>query len=198
MKKILFVIVLSIFLFIPSHKLYSLVDKEEYEHMNLEESLKDEEIEKEFTNYSETSDQVTIYLFRGKGCSYCKSFLTYINSIVEEYGKYFKLVSFEVWYDNNNAELMDEVADFLDEPAGGVPYIVIGDEVFPGYSDRYNESIINAIIESYENKEKYDVFEEMNKTTKENKNTSSVSVIIWNFLFVTSSTVIILLFINSK
>jgi len=198
MKKILFVILLSIFLFIPSHKLYSLVDKEEYEHMNLEESLKDEEIEKEFTNYSETSDQVTIYLFRGKGCSYCKSFLTYINSIVEEYGKYFKLVSFEVWYDNNNAELMDEVADFLDEPAGGVPYIVIGDEVFPGYSDRYNESIINAIIESYENKEKYDVFEEMNKTTKENKNTSSVSVIIWNFLFVTSSTVIILLFINSK
>ena len=74
--------------------------KEQYKTLNLEETLAEEGIEKKFSNYKETDDQITIYMFRGKGCAYCKKFLEFLNGITEEYGKYFKLVSFESWYND--------------------------------------------------------------------------------------------------
>lgn len=117
--------------------------------MNLDSTLNDESIEKKYSNYNETDDQITIYLFRGKGCGYCKAFLTFLSSITQEYGKYFKLKSFEVWYNENNSALMNEVAKYLNEPAEGVPYIVIGDKVFAGYTTAYDEDIKTAITNLY-------------------------------------------------
>lgn len=200
-NKILLIITLCL-LFIPINTFAAVGvgAGDEYKSMNLEKSLADEGIEPAFSNYKETDKQATIYLFRGKGCSYCRSFLTYINSIVDEYGDYFKVVSYEVWYDSKNADLMNEVSQFLGSPASGVPYIVIGDQVFPGYTESYNEGIKNAIMELYKSKEKYDVFAEMKKAESKNSNSSisSTTAIIWNFVFVTIGTSIVLGFINNK
>lgn len=171
---------------------------EEYQSMNLLEILEDEGIEPEFSNYKETEDQAVIYLFRGKGCSFCKSFIEYLNSITEEYGKYFKVVSYETWNDSNNKKLSKEVSNFLDEDASGVPFIIIGDESFLGYTSQYDEGIIEAIMDLYESKERYDVFEEMAKGPSEGKSVSSTSVIIWNLVFVTISTGIIMVFVQHK
>lgn len=171
---------------------------DDYVSMNLLEALEDEGIEPEFSNYKENDNQAVIYLFRGKGCSFCRSFLEYINSITEEYGKYFKVVSYETWKDSSNASLLKKVSNFLDEPAGGVPYVVIGDKVFPGYASQYNEDIIDAIMELYESDERYDVFEEMEKPTTEGNSVSSTAVIIWNLVFVTISTCVILAFVQHK
>lgn len=134
-----------------------------YHTLNLEEALKDDEIDYELNNYKETKDQINIYLFRGKGCGYCKLFLEYVaNDLVNKYGNYFKLVSFEVWYDEDNRELMNQVADFMGDSVTGVPYIIIGDQTFLGYSSDYNSSIESAITSLYNSKNRYDVFEEMN------------------------------------
>ena len=200
-NKVLLIITLCLLL-IPIHT-YAAVGKgagDEYVSTNLEKTLAEEGIEPVFSSYKENDKQATIYLFRGKGCSYCHSFLTYINSIVDEYGDYFKIVSYEVWYDTKNSELMKEVSSFLGSPATGVPYIIIGDQVFPGYAEHYNEGIKKAIMDLYESKDKYDVFEEMkkDKTKNSNSSASSIVVVILNSLSVVLGTSIVLIFINNK
>lgn len=191
MKKILSIILVG-FILIST----PLVQAKTYNTMNLEESLTQEGIEHDLSNYKETDDQAIIYLFRGNGCGFCKNFLTFLNSIVGDYGKYFKVVSYEVWQDSNNEELMEEVAEFLGTSVGGVPFIVIGDQYFPGYTSSYDETIKNAIMEQYENKNSYDVMEELAKS--KNKLDSSVVIILWNFVFIAGAVTIILLYINSK
>ena len=108
-------------------------------------------------------DQAIIYMFRGKGCGYCKKFLTFLSSISKEYGKYFKLVSYEVWYEENNHTLMQTVASYLNKEAGGVPFIVIGDKVFEGYAEIYDEDIKSAIMNLYDTKksDRYDVLKKI-------------------------------------
>ena len=133
------------------------IDLSKYNTLNLTQTLDDEEIAKEFKNYEETDDQVTIYMFRGKGCGYCRAFINFINSITTEYGDKFKLVSFEAWYDKENSLLLDEISTFMGEKATGVPYIIIGDKVFPGYASNYDEDIKKEITTLYNSKDRYDV-----------------------------------------
>ena len=161
----------------------------DYKTLNLDEALTEEEIEHDFSNYKESDKQVTIYLFRGKGCAYCRAFLTHLNDIVDDMGKYFKVVSFEVWNDANNAELMDEVNEFLNAKANGIPFYIIGDKTFVGYGESYDEDIKAAIMDAYNSKDKYDVFKEMNKPLP--KEISNSTVLIWTIVLIVISTTII-------
>ena len=114
------------------------------------------------------NDKITIYMFRGKGCGYCRSFLTFLSNINEEYGKYFELESYEVWYDADNNALMKTISGFLGEEARGVPYIIIGDKVFAGYSSSDDNELKSAIKKLYDTKKskRYDVFKEYKKENK--------------------------------
>ena len=173
-----------------------------YISKNLEETLKEEAevaqnaenptvFEYDLSSYKETDDQITIYMFRGTGCAYCKRFLTFLNSIVPEYGKYFKLESYEVWYNKDNNQLFKDVADFLDEDAGGVPFIIIGDQVFPGYASQYDESIKKAIVDLYNSDNRYDVFAEMEKAALAANKPQKIdftTLIIWNGIFIAAAT----------
>lgn len=173
-----------------------------YESENFKETLKSENIEQKFKDYKENDSQVTIYMFRGTGCTYCRNFLEYLNSIAEEYGKYFKLVSYEVWTNSNNASLYSEVAKFLDKEAKGVPFIVIGDQVFEGYSEDYNERIIKTIKDEYAAKDKYDIMEVLEKEKKwlsiKGFFNSGIFAIICNTIITATLTVVIILLTNSK
>lgn len=191
-KKILGILCIGLLL-IPGQ---TLANTKIYTTMNLEEALTEEQIEHDLSNYKETDDQAIIYLFRGNGCSVCRNFLTFLNSIVDEYGQYFKVVSYEVWYDQNNNALLEEVADFLDTNVQGVPFIVIGDQVFPGYMSSYDEQIKAAIMNQYESKNSYDVMKELEKS--KNKMDPTVVIILWNLVFIAGATVIIVLYFNNK
>ena len=160
MKKLL-AVVLTLMLVLPIGVSAKDTKYSTYETKNLVETLESEEIELENEDYEETDDQITIYMFRGQGCGYCKKFLTFLSSISEEYGKYFKLVSFEVWYNEDNANLMSEVGSLFGEEIGGVPFIVIGDKTFPGYAETYDDQIKDAIKDLYDEKEadRYDMFD---------------------------------------
>ena len=196
MKKKILLIALMLLMVLP----LSVNAKSSYKTKNLKETLKEEEITPEFSNYSENSNQITIYLFRGKGCGYCRAFLTFLNSITDEYGKYFKLVSYEVWNDKDNNKLLEEVSNFLGQPAQGVPYIIIGDQVFNGYASAYDEEIKSAITKLYKtNKsDRYDVMKEFEKSKKDSNGTSSKAVIIWNLVFIVIATSAVIVFVNFK
>lgn len=81
-------------------------------------------------------DEVTIYLFRGDTCAHCEEAITYINKHKDELGDNIKVVTYEVWENEENSKLQDKVADKLEvdkEKNYGVPFIVIGEEYIKGY-----------------------------------------------------------------
>lgn len=167
MKKIITLIIAILCLVLPLK--VKAVNIEEYNTLNFEEILAAEDIEPAFEEYKENDDQVIIYLFRGQNCGFCRGFIEYLNKIYEEEGDKFKVVSFETWKDSKNKELLRETAEFLDVPnldELGVPFIVIGDTYFPGFTeDTYGDAVLSAINREYEKNpsDRYDVFVEMDK-----------------------------------
>ena len=203
MKKVLGYIVAALLLVMPVVTFAAeKIDLANYKTMNLKETLDKEGIKMTATDYAETDDQINIYMFRGNGCGYCRAFLTYLESITKEYGKYFKLVSFEVWQDADNAELLDAIGSFLGQEASGVPYIIIGDQVFPGYAESYNTGIEEAIKKLYETEKskRYDVFEEYNKKLVADERAArsqAAKPIIWNFIFIAIATIVVVCKLNA-
>lgn len=186
--KIILVTIIAVILVHPFNALAATISQ------NLEEVLIEEELEHPFSDYKENDDQITIYFFRGKGCGFSAQFLTYLGSLVNEYGKYFNVEAYEVWYNADNSNLLYEVADFLGKEVTGVPFVVIGDQVFDGYLPEYNDAIREQIMAVYNSEDRYDVMEEMKEAKKQEENSkiSGTQVIFWNFLFVLASTMTIL------
>ena len=162
---------------------------EDYNTKNFKDTLIAEEMEIENKDYKENDKQAIIYLFRGQGCGFCRSFLTFLNSISKEYGNYFKVVSFEVWYDSQNNSLFNKVAALNGEDLSrlGVPYYIIGDKKFSGYREDYNEDIKKAIMNQY-NHPGEDIFDKLSESEKPETTVSNIAVIFWTFLFVAVGT----------
>ena len=181
------------------------VDTSGFVQMSLEEALEEEGIEYSFT-HTDNADQVVIYLFRGRGCGYCHKFLEYAaNTLMPQYGNKIRFVTFEVWYNDKNGALYEGVANTLGASADGVPFIIIGDKYFTGYSESMNSDIIAKIESEYASSNRYDVIEEylnsLSNNKKESKNGTKVDLsdaIIWNFIFTSISTIIIIAFINNR
>lgn len=130
---------------------------------------------------SETPKKINVYFFRGEGCSHCAEAEEFFKSIEKEYGKYYKLVDYETWYNTDNQELMEKVAKTRGEKAEGVPYIIIGNQSWNGYSSDYDDAIKSKIKEEYEKSDadRYDIMNYVKSNKKDNNYASDiVSVII--------------------
>lgn len=127
----------------------------------IQQACAEEQIAFDHDYKSNQEGKVNIYLFRGNGCSHCHEFLQYLESIIDQYGKYINVVTFEVWGDNTNSDLLEKVAEKFGDDASGVPYIVIGEKTFSGYSSEMNEEIELLIKDEYEKEDRYDVMEEL-------------------------------------
>ena len=115
----------------------------------------------EDTTTSSDDSKVNIYFFRGEGCSHCQEAEEWFESIQDEYGQYFTIKDYETWYDEENADLMQTVADARGEEASGVPYIIIGNKSWNGFAEDYEEEILEEIKSQYETdpSERYDIME---------------------------------------
>lgn len=188
-------------LLLPIFVSASKVDLRNYNYKNLADTLSSENISADLSNYQENDNQVPIYMFRGQGCSHCQDFLEFVaNTLVKEYGNSFKLISFETWNDSNNQTLLKTVSKFLGEDASGVPYIIIGNKTFLGYAASSNNEIISAITSLYNEKEKYDVFEEINKEDEKVEKAAKPNtkpIIIGNIVITTIGVIITILYVNS-
>lgn len=101
--------------------------------------------------------KINVYIFRGSGCSHCYDALNFLYGLDGEYDDYFKVVTYEVWQDSNNAALAKDVANKLGAEFGGVPYIVIGDKSFAGFGEDTGVNIINTALDFYKSKDYKDV-----------------------------------------
>lgn len=100
------------------------------------------------------AETVNVYFFRSSSCPHCQAAQEFFAELQEdeEYKDLFVVKDFEV-SSKKNSNLMSEAAEIMGDTASGVPYIVIGEESFMGYSSSSDESIKTAIKETYENEE---------------------------------------------
>ena len=133
MKKKLLIILFTILLIVPLNlKALSVNYKDEVS---------------EITGAKVEEGKVNLYLFHGRDCPHCKAEIKWLQSIEEEYKDKLNIIYYEVWYDEANAQKMQQVKNKLGVKENGVPFTVIGEKTFVGYSDIVSEFIKEAISE---------------------------------------------------
>ena len=105
-------------------------------------------------------EPINIYLFWGNGCHACANLKEFFNNLDSSYNKYFNLVQYEVWHNEDNQKLMHEIGEKLNETYYAVPYLVIGDEVIVGFSEAKKNYILDKIIDEYNN-DRIDIMEKL-------------------------------------
>ena len=93
-------------------------------------------------------DKINFYLFRGEGCPHCREEEKWIKSIKSKYKDKVNFYDFEVWYNEENQEKLKQVGEVFDLEIKGVPFTVIGNKHYSGFSDTIASSMEDD-IESY-------------------------------------------------
>lgn len=96
---------------------------------------------------AEEKNLVNIYLFYSETCPHCSEERGFLDEIEKEYDNihiYRYVIS-----DHDNAILFSDVADLLDTTSASVPFTVIGDKYFIGFSRESKEERFRAAIDYY-------------------------------------------------
>ncbi len=100
-------------------------------------------------------NEVNLYFFWGIGCPHCKHEQDALIKLAEDYDN-LKIYDYEVNYNLQNSQLLKEIANLLDKEVRGIPFTVIGREVFEGFND-YQLHSIERTIEYYSNHDYDDI-----------------------------------------
>ena len=92
--------------------------------------------------------KINLYLFHGKDCPHCAEEKVWLETIKDKYKKEVNFYYYEVWYDANNAKLMDKVLREFGIAKSGVPLTIVGEKYYIGFSKSTSSSIEN-VIKSY-------------------------------------------------
>lgn len=96
-------------------------------------------------NNVEAKENVKLYLFYGDGCPHCAAEKEFLKELEEEYDN-LDIIMYEVWYNEENATLMDQVKDTLEKNNQYVPFTVIGETSFTGFNSSFEDAIEEAVI----------------------------------------------------
>ena len=114
-----------------------------------------------------SKDKLNIYIFWGNGCPHCKHLAEFLGEKQSEIGDKISLYTFEVWKDKNNLAFLKSFGKFLGENPKGVPYIIIGNKTYSGFSETDEETkqeIINLIKTEASKTDKIDKYQEYKKS----------------------------------
>ncbi len=103
-----------------------------------------------FNVFAYEDDEITLYLFHGDGCPHCAAEQDYLEEIQEKYPE-LEIIKYEVWYNYENAELLEKVEEKFKIKRSGVPTTVIGNTVISGYNESLSGKIERAIKYYMEN-----------------------------------------------
>lgn len=133
----------------------------------------------EETTGEEVDNRVNVYLFRGETCPHCKEAEEWFASIQEEYGSKFKVVDYEVWYNEDNSKLMDKVAKARGEDVQGVPYIIIGKNSWNGFAETYTSEMLSQIDSEYAKdiSDRYDIMKLIDSGAIKEKDTTGNDIL---------------------
>ena len=111
-----------------------------------------------------SSNKPNIYIFWGDGCPHCKALAKFMSKLPAETKDKVNIYSFEVWSDKDNKTFMKKFGKYLGQDVSGVPFMVIGDKIFDGYSsgdaktDKQIIDAINTIIKNQGSTDQYKLY----------------------------------------
>ena len=108
---------------------------------------------------SAKANDVNIYLFHSQDCSHCKAEIKWLEEIKENYDNV-TVQEYEVTRNSDNASLESKVKKQFNTTTPIVPFTVIGEKYFIGFSDD-TKSGITKMIDKYSNEEHRDVVDEV-------------------------------------
>lgn len=91
---------------------------------------------------------VNAYFFYSINCPHCANESVFLNKMINKYSN-LRVYPYEIYYNRDNSKKMQEVAKYLDTEVFGVPFLVIGDSHFVGFSEEYSPVEIEAEIKRY-------------------------------------------------
>lgn len=100
-------------------------------------------------------EKVDLYLFHSETCSHCQAEIEYLNKLEEEYDN-LELHLYEINNSKKNTELMIEIKNKLNIDSPNVPFTVIGNYYYIGYSEGIKEGI-KELVDKYTEEEQIDV-----------------------------------------
>lgn len=112
------------------------------------------------------SKQFDIHFFYRDTCQHCAKEKVFLDKILPKYPN-IKLKAYEVSHSKNNILLLQKIADKLDVDAGGVPFLVIGDKSYIGFSDGPMVDEITDSISRCNNSECTDYIAQINERDKQ-------------------------------
>ncbi len=86
-----------------------------------------------FTPSAYATNQVNVYFFWGEGCPHCAHEKPFLQSMEDENPEV-KVYGYEVWKSSQNRNFLIEVSETLEKEVTGVPFTVVGNETFTGFS----------------------------------------------------------------
>ena len=101
----------------------------------------------ETVNVEVEENKVNLYLFYGQECPHCEAEREWLEDIKDEYKDSLNVYEFEVWHNDDNSAMMKEVKSYFGATKESVPFTVIGDSYYFGYSDSISSMIEGSIKE---------------------------------------------------
>lgn len=98
-------------------------------------------VENKISATSSTEKPLNIYLFYGEGCPHCAKERSFLEEVKPEYGEKINIYEFEIYYNQENVEKFVRAAEIMGIEAGGVPFLIIGDNHFVGYGGDYSTGL---------------------------------------------------------
>jgi cytochrome c biogenesis protein CcdA/glutaredoxin len=89
---------------------------------------------------------IEVIVFHGDGCPHCARMLAFLDDLQERYDDVV-VTAYEVWRDTaNQVVFRDVLAEYGEEPRA-VPTVVVGGEVYVGYSDALADWIEEVVVD---------------------------------------------------
>lgn len=100
-------------------------------------------------------EKVDLYLFHSETCSHCQAEIKYLNELEDEYDN-LELHLYEINSSKKNTELMIDIKEKLDIDSPNVPFTIIGNYYYIGYSEGIRDGI-KELVDKYSEEKQVDV-----------------------------------------
>ena len=98
-------------------------------------------------NIEPSENKINLYLFHGEECPHCADERKWLDTIKDTYKDNLNIYYYEVWHNEDNAKLMQKVKSEFKVEKNSVPFTVIGEKYYLGFSTTVGSSMENTIKE---------------------------------------------------
>lgn len=113
-----------------------------------------------YNSHNPKIEPINIYIFRGEGCPHCAAEMNYLKGLKNgKYKNMINIIDYEVWENKENQAKINELSSKTGVQINGVPFTVIGNKYFSGYSEGMNEDIEKLIDTELKNTERQSIMD---------------------------------------